>query len=83
MRIPRDISATDLLKRLKTLGYEPTRQAGSHIRVTTQQNGEHHVTIPNHNPIRLGTLSGIIQDVGNHFGLSKSEIVMKLFGSGK
>ncbi len=48
MKIPRDLSGDELIKLLKTVGYEPTRQTGSHVRLTTQQNGEHHVTIPNH-----------------------------------
>ncbi|MGH7956922.1 MAG: hypothetical protein ACREH8_07905 [Opitutaceae bacterium] len=28
------------------------RQDGSHIRLTTQRGGEHHVTVPNHNRSR-------------------------------
>ena len=39
MRLPRDLSATDLANSLKSLGYSPTRQSGSHIRLTTNQNG--------------------------------------------
>lgn len=48
MKIPRDINAINLIKALKILGYEVTRQTGSHIRLTTTQEGEHHITIPNH-----------------------------------
>jgi predicted RNA binding protein YcfA (HicA-like mRNA interferase family) len=44
MRIPRDISGQDLIKYLKSLGYIVTRQTGSHIRLTTEQNGQHHTT---------------------------------------
>ena len=83
MRIPRDISGAELVKALKGLGYEVTRQTGSHMRVTSLQKGEHHVTIPNHSPLRLGTFSGILADVAGHFGMSRSELVMKLFGSGR
>jgi predicted RNA binding protein YcfA (HicA-like mRNA interferase family) len=35
MRLPRDIDGPKLVKALSVLGYEPTRQKGSHIRVTT------------------------------------------------
>jgi predicted RNA binding protein YcfA (HicA-like mRNA interferase family) len=52
MKVPRDISGNDLLKLLKIYGYEPTRQSGSHIRLTTQQMGEHHITVPNHSPLK-------------------------------
>ncbi len=46
MRLPRDVSGEDLARRLRVLGYEITRQTGSHMRLTTQEGGEHHVTIP-------------------------------------
>jgi predicted RNA binding protein YcfA (HicA-like mRNA interferase family) len=36
MRIPRDLSGADLVKRLSRLGYEVTRQTGSHIRLTRE-----------------------------------------------
>lgn len=79
MKLPRDISAVDLIKALKVFGYTVTRQAGSHIRVTTTQNGEHHVTIPNHDPIKIGTLSSILNDVAIHFNISKEEVIKQLF----
>ena len=44
MRLPRDLSGRDLAKALAKLGYKTTRQTGSHIRLTTQQHGEHHIT---------------------------------------
>lgn len=80
MRIPRDISGRELLKVLSIFGYRETRQAGSHIRITTLQNGEHHITIPDHNPIKIGTLSAILSDVAQHFNLTKDELVKKLWG---
>lgn len=60
MKLPRDLSSDDLIKRLSVLGYETTRQTGSHIRLTTQQKGEHHLTIPTHNPLKIGTLNSIL-----------------------
>lgn len=61
MRIPRDISGDDLASALKKYGYALTRQAGSHMRLTTQQGGEHHITVPRHNPLRIGTLNSILK----------------------
>ena len=46
MKLPRDLSGDDLAAALRKLGYQITRQAGSHMRLTTQQNGQHHVTVP-------------------------------------
>ena len=47
--------------------------------VTTQQNGEHHLAIPNHDPVKIGTLNGILSRVANHFGVSKEEVIKELF----
>lgn len=81
MRTPRDVTGQTLLKLLrKHFGYEQSRQVGSHIRTTTQENGEHHVSVPNHNPIKVGTLNGIVGDVAEHFQITKEEVIMILFG---
>ena len=79
MRLPRDISGQDLVRYLKKFGYEVTRQTGSHIRLTTLQLGEHYITIPNHDPLTIGTLSSILSDVAVHFQLSKEEFIKELF----
>ena len=46
MKLPRDVSGETLAKALRVLGYEISRQSGSHLRLTTTQHGQHHVTIP-------------------------------------
>lgn len=80
MRIPRDLSASELITLLRKFSYEVTRQKGSHIRLTTTINGEHHLTIPNHNPLKLGTLASILNEVAMHLRLSKEEVFRVLFG---
>lgn len=79
MRLPRDLTGDDLAKALRSLGYEITRQTGSHMRLTTLQNGEHHVTVPRHNPLRVGTLGGILADVATHFSTTRDDISVRLF----
>ncbi|KAF0140032.1 MAG: hypothetical protein FD122_2793 [Stygiobacter sp.] len=80
MRIPRDVSAEQLIKALAVLGYQVTRQRGSHIRLTAVINSEeHHITIPNHTPIKIGTLNSILTDVASRNKLSKEEIILRLF----
>jgi predicted RNA binding protein YcfA (HicA-like mRNA interferase family) len=54
MRLPRDLSGRDLAKALGKLGYEIVRQTGSHVCLTTQRNGQHHITIPDHDRLRAG-----------------------------
>ncbi len=79
MKLPRDLSSYDLVKALKKLDYEVSHQTGSHIRLTTQENGEHHVTIPAHKPLKIGTLNAILRDVANHFNLTKDDLLTRLF----
>ena len=79
-RLPRDLEGTELARALRALGYEVTRQTGSHLRLTTRQGGEHHLTIPAHNPLRVGTLSAILADIAQHHGISREELLGQLFG---
>ena len=81
MRLPRDLSGPDLVRALKLLGYTVTRQTGSHMRVTTTEHGEHHITIPNHASLRIGTLSAILADVAAHFEIERDELLKRLFSN--
>jgi predicted RNA binding protein YcfA (HicA-like mRNA interferase family) len=78
VKLPRDVSGDDLAKALKVLGYQVTRQAGSHLRLTADENGEHHVTIPRHDPLRIGTFAAVLDDVAAHFEISRSELLVRL-----
>ena len=78
MKIPRDLSGKDIVKALAILGYVVVRQKGSHIMVSTKQSGEHHLAIPNHDPVKIGTFNGILGQVANHFGLTKQEVLEKI-----
>ncbi len=79
MRLPRDLTGDELARVLRVLGYQITRQQGSHMRLTTMESGEHHVTIPRHDPLRVGTLSGILGDIANHFGMTREQLITRLF----
>ena len=79
MRLPRDLSGSDLAQALRKFGYSITRQAGSHLRLTTYEHGEHHLTIPLHTPLRIGTLSTILYDVAKHLELSREQLLEQLF----
>ena len=79
MKLPRDLDGNQLAQALSNFGYEIIRQTGSHIRLTTQQQGEHHITIPNHSPLKVGTLNAILKDVADHIGLSRDALLSQLF----
>ncbi len=79
MKIPRDIGASDLIRALRILGYERVRQDGSHIRLTTTVGGTHHVTVPNHRPLKTGTLlGGVLKPIAAHHKLTVEELLGKL-----
>jgi predicted RNA binding protein YcfA (HicA-like mRNA interferase family) len=79
LKLPRDITGIQLAKALVEFGYRITRQAGSHIRLTTFESGEHHITIPAHNPLKIGTLAAILADIQPHFKLTRDELLNRLF----
>ena len=71
MKLPRDIGGEELCKVLSKLGYEVTRQSGSHVRLTTKGKGEHHITIPRHSPLKPGTLNAILTEIADHLQMTK------------
>ncbi len=79
-KTPRDISGNDLVKLLaKKFGYLVVRQKGSHIRMSlSSKKGEFHITIPNHDPLKLGMLNAILSDLSIHLDTTKEELLKKL-----
>jgi predicted RNA binding protein YcfA (HicA-like mRNA interferase family) len=78
VRLPRDVAGSGLIKALGKFGYEITRQTGSHARLTTHQNGTHKLTIPLHDPLRIGTLASILDDVSRHLEMSRDSLLKEL-----
>ena len=79
MKIPRDVSGEELAKLLTKVGYQITRRSGSHLRLTTFEKEEHHITIPAHASLKIGTLNGILKDVATHLEISKEELIDMLW----
>ncbi len=79
MRLPRDLSGEELAKQLGKLGYQVTHQTGSHMRLTRGGDGKHHITIPKHAFLRVGTLNNILKDVAEHLKVGKEEIIHELW----
>jgi predicted RNA binding protein YcfA (HicA-like mRNA interferase family) len=80
LKLPRDVSGEELVRSLRRFGYEVTRQTGSHIRLTSKFKGsEHHVTIPAHKQLKIGTLAQILSDVGSYLDLTREQLIQELF----
>jgi len=81
MKLPRDVSGAQLIKALERLEYRVIRQTGSHVRLVCVACEEHHLTIPLHDPLRIGTLAAILTEVSVRHHLSKDELITPLFGN--
>ena len=79
MKLPRDLSGAQLAKALARVGYSVTRQTGSHLRLTVAKPSEHHVTVPVHDPLKIGTLAAILSDVAAHQKIARDELLDRLF----
>jgi predicted RNA binding protein YcfA (HicA-like mRNA interferase family) len=78
MKLPRDVTGAKLQVSLQRLGYQTVRKKGSHVRMTTQEKGEHHEVIPLHNPIRAKTLSSILKSIARHHDMSIEDLLREL-----
>jgi predicted RNA binding protein YcfA (HicA-like mRNA interferase family) len=79
LRLPRDLSGDRLAVALRRYGYEKSRQTGGHIRLTSAVRGyEHHVTLPHHDALRVGTLAAILSDVAEYLELDRNDLLEQL-----
>ncbi|MBZ5545729.1 MAG: type II toxin-antitoxin system HicA family toxin [Acidobacteriia bacterium] len=82
MKLPRDLDGKKLASLLRPYGYQITRQTGSHMRFTSVLKGrEHHVTIPAHRELSVGTLHSILRDVAIYLEMELATFLNELFGA--
>ncbi len=75
MKLPRGVSADNLIRALEHIGYSVIRQKGSHIRLLHPGPPAHSISVPQHNPLKTGTLHGIIAEVAQAQSVSIQSIV--------
>jgi predicted RNA binding protein YcfA (HicA-like mRNA interferase family) len=81
LKLPRDLGGYELAKLLRRYGYEVERQTGSHVRLTASLRGtQHHVTVPAHKALKIGTLSGILSEVANYLEIARAQLEEEIFG---
>ena len=81
MKLPRDLAGEKLSSSLRRYGYQVSRQTGSHLRLTSFTKGtQHHVTIPAHKELRLGTLHSILSDIASYLEIELETLIEELFG---
>ena len=80
MNIPRECTGPELARALRKPSYDIERQTGFHLVMTSRIQGEHHVTVPNHRPIKVGTLQSksIPKAVAEHHKMSVDQLLQEL-----
>ncbi|HYT59875.1 MAG TPA: type II toxin-antitoxin system HicA family toxin [Haliangiales bacterium] len=79
MKLPRDLNGAELIKVLcRHFGYRKVNQEGSHVILQTDTPQHHRLAVPDHNPLRLGTLNAILNTVARAKGVEKGDILDKL-----
>jgi len=79
MKVPRDLSGAELARVLcRDWGYRQAHQEGSHIILQTELPEHQRLSIPNHNPLRVGTLNGIVRVVAIHKGVDRQVLLDSL-----
>ena len=71
MKIPCDVSGVEAVRALKRFGFIQLRQTGSHLIL---RKAERTVVVPQHKPIKPGTLKGVVEQAG----LTMEEFVEQL-----
>ena len=54
-----------MIQILEGIGYRVIRQKGSHVRLRHEGPPAHSITVPRHNPLKTGTLHGILLEVAH------------------
>jgi predicted RNA binding protein YcfA (HicA-like mRNA interferase family) len=79
VKIPRDVSGRQLAKALcKHWDYWQVHQEGSHIILQTDKPSHQRLPVPDHNPIRIGTLNSILRLVATHKCVDKQDVLASL-----
>ncbi len=78
MKVPRGVPADRLIRALERFGYAVIRQRGSHVRLRHEGPPAHTITIPLHNPLRVGTLHAILSEVAQMRSIAIDSIVALL-----
>jgi predicted RNA binding protein YcfA (HicA-like mRNA interferase family) len=79
VKVPRDLSGAQLIKVLcRDWDYHTVHQEGSHVILQTETPGHQRLSVPNHNPLRVGTLNGILRAVAIHKRVDRQALLDSL-----
>ena len=79
MKLPRDLYGRDLARVLYARwAHQKVNQVGSHIILQTETPHHHRLSVPDHKPLRIGTLNAILREVAAAKGVTRENILATL-----
>jgi predicted RNA binding protein YcfA (HicA-like mRNA interferase family) len=79
MKLPRDLAGRTLVAALcRDWGYRVVNQESSHIILQTDSPSHQRIPVPDHHPVRIGTLNSILRLVAAHKGVEREKILRSL-----
>jgi predicted RNA binding protein YcfA (HicA-like mRNA interferase family) len=79
VKLPRDIAGRDLVRALiRNWDYREVNRVGSHIILQTETPTHHRVSVPDHDPLRIGTLTAILRSIARAKNVSREELIASL-----
>ena len=79
MKLPRDLYGRELARVLcARWAYQQVNQVGSHIILQTETPQHHRLSVPDHKPLRIGTLNAILRQVAAAKDVPREDILASL-----
>ena len=79
MKLPRGLYGRELARVLCVRwAYRQVNQVGSHIILQTEIPQRHRLSVPDHKPLRIGTLNAILREVAAAKGVTREDILATL-----
>jgi predicted RNA binding protein YcfA (HicA-like mRNA interferase family) len=79
VKLPRELNGRDLARVLcARWAYRQVNQVGSHIVLQTETPQHHRLSIPDHRPLRIGTLNAILRQVAAAKRVAREDILATL-----
>ena len=75
MKLPRGVSGDRVIRALERLGYGVIHQKGSHVRLRHKGPPVHTITVHLHNPLKTGTLQGILSEIAQMRSITIESII--------
>jgi predicted RNA binding protein YcfA (HicA-like mRNA interferase family) len=79
VKLPRELYGRDLARVLcNRWAYRQVNQVGSHIVLQTETPQHHRLSVPDHKPLRIGTLNAILRQVAAAKGVAREDLLATL-----